>query len=215
MTPSGGPGGHRVPVDFEIQAHRGNDAMVLRRLLAAKPSSIEADVGLSATGLVVAHDTDLRDASGLTVEELLAAAGDTTVVLDAKCFPDATPGPSEFVRALRPLLPVVSVVSFDERVLGEIARLRPQTPTTLLFERLPRATSVARTLGPRQDIVTRDLIEAAHAAGVRVVPWTVNDVQRMAELIDVGVDGIVTDQPALARAVVASRLARQGRRSVA
>jgi glycerophosphoryl diester phosphodiesterase len=202
-------------VDFEIQAHRGNDAVVLRRLLAAKPSSIEADVELWPAGLVVAHDTDLGDASGLTVKELLAAAGDTPVVLDAKCFPDATPGPSEFVRALRPLLQAVSIASFDECVIGEIARLRPQTPTTLLFERPPREASAARTLGPRQDIVTSDLIEGAHAAGVRVVPWTVNDVQTMAELIDLGVDGIVTDQPALAHAVVASRLARQGRRSVA
>ena len=215
MTPSGRSRGHRVPVDFEIQAHRGNDAVALRRLLAARPSSIEADVGLSAAGLVIAHDTDLGDASGLSVEELLAAAGDTPVVLEAKCFPDATPGPSEFVRALRALLPAVSVASFDERLVGEIARLRPQTPTTFLFERPRRAASVVRTLGPRQDIVTRDLIEGAHAAGVRVVPWTVNDVQRMAELIDLGVDGIVTDQPALAHAVVASRLARQGRRSVA
>ena len=215
MTPSGRCDRHGVPVDFEIQAHRGNDAVVLRRLLAANPSSIEADVGLSADGLVVAHDTDLRDASGLTVEELLAAAGDTPVVLEAKCFPDATPGPSEFVRALRPLLPAVSVASFDERVIGAIARLRPETPITLLFERPPHTASAARTLGPRQDIVTRDLIEGAHAAGVRVVPWTVNDVQRMAELIDLGVDGVVTDQPALAHAVLASRLARQGRRSVA
>jgi hypothetical protein len=205
-------------VEFEVQAHRGNDALVLRRLLAAGPSSVEADIGLSPAGLVVAHETDLSDASGLTVEELLAAAGDTTVVLEAKCFPDATPGPSAFVHALRPLLATVSVASFDERVVAQVVRLRPSTPTTFLFERPLRAASVARTLGPRQDLVTRDLIESAHGAGVRVVPWTVNDVQTMAELVDLGVDGLVTDQPALAHAVVVSRsddLRGKGRRSVA
>jgi glycerophosphoryl diester phosphodiesterase len=202
-------------MEFEVQAHRGNDALVLRRLLAAGPSSVEADVGLSAAGLVVAHDTDLGDASGLTVAGLCAAAAGTPLVLDVKCFPPDTPGPSAFVRALRPLLGGVSIASFDERVVDEIARLRPATPTTFLFERPLRAATAARTLGPRQDLVSRDLVEAAHAAGLRVVPWTVNDVQTMAELVDLGVDGLVTDQPALARSVVIARLAGQGRLSVA
>lgn len=201
-------------MSFEVQAHRGNDALVLRRLLAAGPSSVEADVGLSPGGLVVAHETDLSDASGLTIEELLAAAGDTPVVLEAKCFPGATPTPSEFVRALRPLLATVSVSSFDEHVVASVARIRPSTPTTFLFTRPLRAASAARTLGPRQDLVTRELIDGAHRAGARVVPWTVNDAQTMAELIDLGVDGLVTDQPALARAI-ATALDREGRRSVA
>jgi glycerophosphoryl diester phosphodiesterase len=202
-------------MEFEVQAHRGNDALVLRRLLAAGPSSVEADVGLSAAGLVVAHDTDLGDASGLTVAGLCAAAAGTPLVLDVKCFPPDTPGPSAFVRALRPLLGGVSIASFDERVVDEIARLRPATPPTFLFERPLRAATAARTLGPRQDLVSRDLVEAAHAAGLRVVPWTVNDVQTMAELVDLGVDGLVTDQPALARSVVIARLAGQGCLSVA
>jgi glycerophosphoryl diester phosphodiesterase len=202
-------------MEFEIQAHRGNDALVLRRLLAAGPSSVEADVGLSSTGLVVAHDTDLGDASGLTVAELCAAAASTPVVLDVKCFPPATPAPAAFVQALRPLLGAVSIASLDERVVDEVARLRPTTQTTFLFERPLRAATAARTLGPRQDLVTRDLVEAAHAVGVRVVPWTVNDVQTMAELVDLGVDGLVTDQPALARSVVLARLDGQGHLSVA
>ncbi len=202
-------------MDFEVQAHRGNDALVLRRLLAAGPSSVEADVGLSPHGLVVAHETDLSDASGLSVEELLAAAGVTPVVLEAKCFPGTTAGPYEFVRAFRPLLAAVSVASFDERIVAEVARLRPSTPTTYLFARPLRAATAAQTLGPRQDLVTRDMIESAHNAGVRVVPWTVNDVQTMAELIDLGVDGLVSDQPALVRAVVTWRLDGEGRRSVA
>ena len=201
-------------MSFEVQAHRGNDALVLRRLLAASPSSVEADVGLSPRGLVVAHETDLSDASGLTIEELLAAAGDTPVVLEAKCFPGATPTAPEFVRAFRPLLPKVSVASFDEHVVASVVRLRPSTPTTFLFARPLRAATAARTLGPRQDLVTRELVDGAHRAGARVVPWTVNDAQAMAELIDLGVDGLVTDRPALARAV-ATALDREGRRSVA
>jgi glycerophosphoryl diester phosphodiesterase len=40
---------------------------------------------------------------------------------------------------------------------------------------------------------------------VRVVPWTVNDVRAMVALVDLGVDGLVTDEPALARAVAETR----------
>ena len=187
---------------FEIQAHRGNDLRTLHQLLAAKPSSVEADVGLAPDGLVIAHEPDLSDASGLTVEELLATAGETPVVLEAKCFPGLTPGPEEFAAALRPLLARVAVVSFEERVVDGVARLRPETPTTFLFERPQRVTCAARTLGPRHDLVTRELVDSAHAQGLRVVPWTVNDVQTMRELIDLGVDGLVTDQPALARSIL-------------
>ena len=38
-------------------------------------------------------------------------------------------------------------------------------------------------------------VQALHADGVQVVPWTVNDATRMTELIGWGVDGIITDYP--------------------
>ena len=52
---------------------------------------------------------------------------------------------------------------------------------------------------------TPALVEAAHAAGLRVIPWTVNDVATMRSLIDAGVDGLITDRPDLLRSVMAER----------
>jgi glycerophosphoryl diester phosphodiesterase len=190
---------------LEIQAHRGNDQLTLRRLLAAAPSSVEIDVGLAGNELVVAHDLDHGDATGLTVDRVLATAGETPVVVEVKCLPPLTPAPGEFAQALRPYLSRIAVASFDERVLEEVGRLRRVT-TTFLFEQPLRVATCAATLGPRHDIVTRELVDAAHALGLRVVPWTVNDVRDIAALVDLGVDGLVTDEPALARAVAASRL---------
>jgi glycerophosphoryl diester phosphodiesterase len=46
------------------------------------------------------------------------------------------------------------------------------------------------------------LLARAHALGVRVVTWTVNDPRRMHRLLDVGVDGIITDRPDLLRDVL-------------
>jgi Glycerophosphoryl diester phosphodiesterase family len=189
---------------LEIQAHRGNDRLTLRRLLAARPSSVELDVGVREGELVVAHGVDLADASGLSVERALAAAGETRLVLEAKCFPPVTLSPRSFALALRPYLDRVAVSSFDERVLDEVGRFR-SVETTLLFTRPLRVATAARTIGPRQELVNRELLDAAHALGLRVVPWTVNDVRRIAELIDLGVDGLVTDEPALARAIAAER----------
>ncbi len=191
----------------EIQAHRANDPLALRRLLAAAPTSVELDVGLAADSLVVAHDVDHGDASGLGFERALDLAGETTVVVEAKCFPPVTPTAHEFVQALRPHLHRIAVCSFSESLLAEVARLRSSVETTFLFDSPQPIVTVARTLGPRHDVVTRELVEKAHAVGLRVVPWTVNDVGQMAELVALGVDGLVTDEPALAREVARSQLA--------
>lgn len=45
-------------------------------------------------------------------------------------------------------------------------------------------------------------VQALHAAGIEVVPWTTNDPEKMKALIALGVDGIITDRPDLLRKVV-------------
>ncbi|GGP37572.1 putative glycerophosphoryl diester phosphodiesterase precursor (GlpQ) [Saccharothrix coeruleofusca] len=52
---------------------------------------------------------------------------------------------------------------------------------------------------------TKALVDEAHRAGLKVVPWTVNDVATMHKLIDDGVDGIITDYPDRLRQVMKER----------
>jgi glycerophosphoryl diester phosphodiesterase len=47
-------------------------------------------------------------------------------------------------------------------------------------------------------MATDEFIDAAHARGMPVLAWTIDDTARMAELVQDGVDGIVTDRPDLA-----------------
>ena len=54
-------------------------------------------------------------------------------------------------------------------------------------------------------ITTARMLRRLHAAGVEVHIWTVNDPIRMAELLDLGVDGIVTDRIDLALDVLSRR----------
>lgn len=53
--------------------------------------------------------------------------------------------------------------------------------------------------------VTADMVNRAHAKGMQVIPWTVDDKPTMRALMDVGVDGLITDYPNLLRDVMAER----------
>ena len=59
----------------------------------------------------------------------------------------------------------------------------------------PMALQIPAEFGGRP-LVTRALVDHAHAHSVQVHVWTVNDSDEMAGLLDLGVDGIITDFPA-------------------
>lgn len=63
---------------------------------------------------------------------------------------------------------------------------------------------VPRRNGPIT-VVDRDLVAAAHQAGLEVHVWTVNDRAEMVELLELGVDGLVTDRPEVLRDVLTER----------
>lgn len=54
-------------------------------------------------------------------------------------------------------------------------------------------------------LVTAELVAFAHEHGVEVHVWTINDVDEMLRLLDLGVDGVMSDFPARLREVVERR----------
>jgi glycerophosphoryl diester phosphodiesterase len=70
---------------------------------------------------------------------------------------------------------------------------------------VPRLTKTAGcgTWSPAFAELGADQIREAHVLGLKVVPWTVNAPETMAELIDMKVDGLITDYPDRAREVMA------------
>ena len=52
---------------------------------------------------------------------------------------------------------------------------------------------------------TKAMVERAHQAGIKVIPWTVSDERTLGSLIDIGVDGIITDLPDMARRVMQAK----------
>lgn len=92
--------------------------------------------------------------------------------------------------------------------LIQINRQAPEARTLLLAEwalpgGLPRHRFQA--LGLNHARIDTEEIERAHFAGNKLYAWTVNDQSRMARLIDMGVDGIITDRPDLLHHLLVER----------
>jgi glycerophosphoryl diester phosphodiesterase len=57
----------------------------------------------------------------------------------------------------------------------------------------------------RRIFVDEQYVGAAHALGVPVHAWTVNDTDEMQRLLDLGVDGIMTDRADVLRDLLLAR----------
>jgi len=128
----------------------------------------------------------------------------------------------------------VMIQSFDWRTLLLVQKQAPEIPTVYLTQvqqpegniyldksspwtagfdpmkyggSVPRAVKAAggKIWSPLYEDVTPGSIAEAHSLGLPVIVWTVNDAKDMSRLIDMGVDGIISDRPDLLRTVAASK----------
>jgi glycerophosphoryl diester phosphodiesterase len=89
---------------------------------------------------------------------------------------------------------------------GEVARLRAASfgaPTG----RFAAACACAQvpTVAARRPLVDRRFVSAAHRRGLQVHVWTINDESEMERLLDLEVDGIMTDSPTVLKQVLSRR----------
>jgi glycerophosphoryl diester phosphodiesterase len=72
---------------------------------------------------------------------------------------------------------------------------------------VPRAINAAggKIWAPNQTFLTPAMLAEARALGIAVIPWTVNDPVLIARLLDMGVDGIISDRPDLVQAELTKR----------
>jgi glycerophosphoryl diester phosphodiesterase len=92
------------------------------------------------------------------------------------------------------------VQSFDWKFMKEFSALAPEVPAGVLGGPPPEAVMAelstwADQINPSHTRVTADVVKAVHAHGMETWPYTVNNASRMRELIDLGVDGIITNHP--------------------
>ena len=77
---------------------------------------------------------------------------------------------------------------------------------------VPRAVQAAggKIWAPNQTFLTPALLAEAHALGHTVIPWTVNDPATVVKLLDMGVDGIISDRPDLVQLELKKRAKAAG-----
>ena len=104
----------------------------------------------------------------------------------------------------------VTLESFDWRALRHLQRAEPRIPLAWLTEagkarQAPErvAAEGGRTWCPSIRTLTHRLVHRAKKAGLHVIPWTVNAPSSMRRLLEWGADGLITDYPDRARAVLA------------
>lgn len=125
-----------------------------------------------------------------------------------------TPDPEVFARLLyeelldleqqleSPILERVSVQSFDPRPLHVFRDIAPTVPLAILTfteesvdEHIEFFGFLPEIYSPNYGILTSEHVRRAHELGMLVIPWTVNTVEDMQKMMDLGVDGLITDYP--------------------
>lgn len=101
------------------------------------------------------------------------------------------------------------IASFDTATIAAVRSAAPDLHTAMSLDEMvalldaigdPDYAPPARFVQSPWELTSPELVDFAHALGLKVHPWTVNSGAAMDELIARGVDGIMTDDPVLLEA---------------
>ena len=213
-------------------AHRaGNDLTALRAAVELGVDVLEADVHVRAGRLEVRHSKHLRplpvlwdrgpagleltrtSAPQLELDAVLAALDATTgLMLDLKGPGRVGARVAELVHATVPSAPVIVCARWWPSVdaLDTLSWVRPvlTARTPLEVRRLGRR--LARGLRPYGVSLHRSLLTSALVARLRdevevVMTWGVNDLGALTQVLDLGVNGVISDEADVLRRVLARR----------
>ena len=209
-----------------------NTIGAFERALELGADWVELDVRRAACGTpVVHHDAVLSDGQAIctlaadalpshvaTLHDVLVACGSMGVDIEIKSD-QADPDYDDGHLVVEAVVDVAGAVlprertlisSFDMSAINRVHDLAAHVPTgfitadsvgveVLVGRAVAHGHSVIK---PHDSLVTRRFVDAAHEAGLLVYMWTVDDPGRMAELVALGVDGITTNKPDVAREVL-------------
>lgn len=212
-----------LPHPVERIAHRGakrelpeNTLPAFQRAVERGATAIELDVHATADGVVVVHH-DAQVALPGGRRRVIAESSWRELTLFKKAIPrlsdvlEAVPeavtlyvelkgaGVERHVAEVIRGAPRCAVHSFDHEAIARMRELAPDVPRGILFDQRPAAVEAAmeyadaRDVWPEWNLVDEQLVARVHAAGGRVIAWTVNDRETAARLAALGVDGLCTD----------------------
>ncbi len=128
------------------------------------------------------------------------------------------PKPSEFTKLVSEVVAEKGVEertiiqSFDKRIVQAARAIGGNYQISVLIDNLRGLEWNLKKLGfvpdiydPYYTFITPLTVRKAHDKGMKVWTWTVNDISEMQKLIDMGVDGIITDYPNLKQVLLANQ----------
>jgi len=150
------------------------------------------------------------------LEELLEAFPEARFNIDPK--DDRVVGPLSEIIASTDSADRICVASFSDKRTREVSRLvgkrlctgvGPSGVTRLRLGKLPlrltrisgECVQVPLTVAG-VPLITPLFVQRVHSVGKVIHAWTINDEEKMHHLIDIGVDGIMTDKPNLLKSVL-------------
>ena len=126
------------------------------------------------------------------------------------------PKPAEFVNLLlaviqpKGIAPRTIIQSFDVRTIQLVHAQYPEIKTAFLVEetsakklktQLNALGFIPTIFSPAYQFVDQKLVNSCHRKGMHVIVWTVNTLPEMQKMLDLGVDGIISDYPNLYSAI--------------
>jgi len=103
----------------------------------------------------------------------------------------------------------VVVSSFHPQTLIKARQLAPDLQLGFLYNRTQeeetRHNCPVDVVKPQFRLASRDLINDVHSEGLKVFAWTVNDPQEASRLMDLGVDGLISDHPEMVRGLLGKK----------
>jgi glycerophosphoryl diester phosphodiesterase len=127
---------------------------------------------------------------------------------EPELYQDFQPEPAEFVALVmaeikqHKLKGDFYISSFDPAILQVVHQKHPDVQIGLLVENSAALHENLKTLGfkpgiysPYFQLINEELIAELHAQQIRLNTWTVNNTEDMKKLVELGVDGIITDYP--------------------
>jgi glycerophosphoryl diester phosphodiesterase len=200
-----------------------NSLPAFRRAFERHADAIELDVHATRDGTVVVHhDPDLRPSPGtpkrkiadMNWEELqrveLAPGIGIPRLSDVLALTPTEKTVYVEIKGSGIEAAVVSTIangsaqcavhSFDHAAIAKCRDIAPHLPRGILYDESSPDAMVrqlelvgARDLWPRWNLIDAELVARVHAAGARVIAWTVNSRSDAQSLIATGVDGLCTD----------------------
>lgn len=142
-------------------------------------------------------------------EALEAAQGHAKVVIELKYYGHDQQLEQRVIDIVEELQMVedTAIMSLKYDSIQKVRMLRPGWTVGLLSAQVlgDMRGLDADFLAVNMAMATSAFIRSNQAAGKKVFVWTVNDKMSMFRMMSLGVDGIITDEPELARQVIAER----------